>query len=1163
MSELQYNFISCVRKGIANEIQELNTDKTRPIVPVSFDLQVDNSTIATIDKAGDLIQLFAPIDILGYDTNKLHIRSEPKPNIGDFEPNYFPFIEFKAADFLWRFTPQGTAQDAKGLTPWITLIVLKIQEGDDDAEFEEIATHDKELPNKIKLTNDAPLPDLTSLWRWAHVQVTNEQGTDIAEGLASAPHTVGRLLCPRSLDAGVKYCAFVVPTFNQGRLRGLGKDITGSATNLSWEGEIATNDLELPYYHKWEFRTGLKGDFEYLVRLLEPRKISGLGKKKIDCSNPGYGLQNKVVSDIDGKKEKVLEFESALLSIDTEYTKWGYDNGKKNDEFQNELKDILNTSEIDKDDKKELKLLPPVYGKWHAYTSSPNQLLKNNNTESPWLHQLNTDPRHRFAAGLGTEVIKDHQEAFMEKAWQQIGDLPTFNETISQTQFAYALNSKLYSRLEKMPFNNLLNMATPITSKINEEGVNRTIQGRFQKSILPNALLVSSSRVLFRKNGPIRKNQINEILATEGNLNGIISTNSIFERIEGKSVSGINISQMNITTNQAIIGGVTNVAGLPTAQGIQFPDEGPNFQPCKEEGNLFGPGVNPILPGDNSLPDELINPDRDWTPGVLPRREIVDLGKDKGFLVKTKLPSEQIKDYKPDNPNVYSRIFNSDFTPKKGHNFTIGSINFKTNIKGFTSFKIPVGDFKFKEGLSTISNINKFSIAKNEVLLFDYFEGNLGTIKGKITDNKGNNLSGNIALSSYTNISTTIKSNGTYELKNVPPGYHKVIITSADGETMFSSIFVDEDDVVLTNVSFTPSLPAVTEFDAIWGLVNTEVIDTPTKTPPVPMDLNKIKRNILDKINPNKTIYNNYTNKIKTFLRHQFEGFKISPKKNSDSLDTIMAFPEFRVPMYEYLRNKSQDYILTGLEKVPQNTILLLKTNRRFIEAYMLGLNHEFAAELLWRDYPTDMRGTYFQQFWDEAETDSSEEEQKDIDELNNWKEKLGENEFNDRGKFNNKSGESEDNTVLLIRGDLLKKYPNTEIYIVPAIKEDTKLKPDFDEGNRQYPIFDGVLPPDITFLGFKIKPTEIRKEDGGYFIVFEERVSETRFGLDVTKSNDDLSWEHFAEVNDDSPYLNNKSPENIENTWKNASSAKIAKLTFQKPVRVSIHASRLIPDKN
>ena len=34
----------------------------------------------------------------------------------------------------------------------------------------------------------------------------------------------------------------------------------------------------------------------------------------------------------------------------------------------------------------------------------------------------------------------------------------------------------------------------------------------------------------------------------------------------------------------------------------------------------------------------------------------------------------------------------------------------------------------------------------------------------------------------------------------------------------------------------------------------------------------------------------------------------------------------------------------------------------------MVGLNHEFARELLWREFPTDQRGSYFRQFWDPSE---------------------------------------------------------------------------------------------------------------------------------------------------------------------------------------------------
>ena len=59
----------------------------------------------------------------------------------------------------------------------------------------------------------------------------------------------------------------------------------------------------------------------------------------------------------------------------------------------------------------------------------------------------------------------------------------------------------------------------------------------------------------------------------------------------------------------------------------------------------------------------------------------------------------------------------------------------------------------------------------------------------------------------------------------------------------------------------------------------------------------------------------------------------------------------------------------------------------------MVGLNHEFARELLWREYPTDQRGSYFRQFWDVRgvfdveglDAEALKEKLHDIPELHRW----------------------------------------------------------------------------------------------------------------------------------------------------------------------------------
>ena len=62
--------------------------------------------------------------------------------------------------------------------------------------------------------------------------------------------------------------------------------------------------------------------------------------------------------------------------------------------------------------------------------------------------------------------------------------------------------------------------------------------------------------------------------------------------------------------------------------------------------------------------------------------------------------------------------------------------------------------------------------------------------------------------------------------------------------------------------------------------------------------------------------------------------------------------------MYESLRDLSPELLLPGVGTIDLDTVTLLNSNPRFIEAYMVGLNHELASELLWREFPSDTRAS-------------------------------------------------------------------------------------------------------------------------------------------------------------------------------------------------------------
>lgn len=266
-----------------------------------------------------------------------------------------------------------------------------------------------------------------------------------------------------------------------------------------------------------------------------------------------------------------------------------------------------------------------------------------------------------------------------------------------------------------------------------------------------------------------------------------------------------------------------------------------------------------------------------------------------------------------------------------------------------------------------------------------------------------------------------------------------------------------------------------------------------------------------------------------------------TPASAPVGIDTIAAAPRFAKPMYESLRDLSQDLLLPGLAGVNPDSVIGLKTNRRFIEAYMVGLNVEMGGELLWRGFPTDQRSTYFDQFWDVT---AAKEARPDIDPISSWGgRKLGDaNGAPVREQF-----------VMLMRSALLRRYPNAIIYAAPAIAGPGTRTPDLDPAHEVFPAFRGEMRPDVSFFGFDISPDAVDGGDGtaGHYVVIQEHPTEPRFGLDVGSPAGDESHIRVA----DGP------PAGVSSaalTW-GRNAAHVAGMLRRRPFRVAIHASMLV----
>src|SRR4029079_5653731 len=94
--------------------------------------------------------------------------------------------------------------------------------------------------------------------------------------------------------------------------------------------------------------------------------------------------------------------------------------------------------------------------------------------------------------------------------------------------------------------------------------------------------------------------------------------------------------------------------------------------------------------------------------------------------------------------------------------------------------------------------------------------------------------------------------------------------------------------------------------------------------------------------------------------------------------------------------------------------------------------------------------------------------------------------------------GGDPDRVALLVRGQLLRRYPNTSVYAREQTPNAATLLKDA-QGRRpddaiQMPVFNGVIGEDITFFGFDIDHDEIDQ----WCFVLEEQMTEPRFGFDV-----------------------------------------------------------------
>jgi hypothetical protein len=309
--------------------------------------------------------------------------------------------------------------------------------------------------------------------------------------------------------------------------------------------------------------------------------------------------------------------------------------------------------------------------------------------------------------------------------------------------------------------------------------------------------------------------------------------------------------------------------------------------------------------------------------------------------------------------------------------------------------------------------------------------------------------------------------------------------------------------------------------------------------------------------------------------------------------------PDLRHPLYEELVRLDPELLMPGVGSLPRDTVALARLNTAFVEAFLLGANDMLAAEFAWREFPADPRGTWLSCFWnaiEDAEPGPGTPARGDIPAIAGWPRasRLGSHAGHDPAQT----------IVLILKGDLLRRYPRTSIYAVRATwaRNDAAIYERVEDTSRPpvYPSLFGTLGSDVTFVGLQF-PTDVRVDEdlvgdttaptsqrpqarAGWFLAFEQEPSEPHFGLDVgtaTHRNEvpqrweQLSWEHV--MGESGPtYVDlailirkaGRAPrlafddigpnQALKPTWASDAAA-MASITWQRPVRVLVHADQML----
>ncbi|WP_426361832.1 hypothetical protein [Streptomyces sp. E-08] len=1127
------------------------------------------------------LQLYGPGDVRAIDPKEI-VRVFPLPGTPDAEPTKFPLVEFERTELPWLLTPLRAGGTGE-LRPWLTLVCVPFSAGRPQRE--------PGVPLPVLRVKGSELPDPTTLHLWAHAQTLPGHETD-------PRRSVSRLLAPRRLEPQTSYTACLVPSFLAGRLAGLGRATDGASLAPAWDpGESVR--CELPVYFSWVFSTGEAGDFETLAARLQARPLPPhAGRRPLDVSRPGLFA--------DGPGPVVQEVESALRAPGN-LPRDPWPTGPQSAQWQQRLAKALVPISDDTGDE-DPDVLPPLYGGFHALRKGADP------ASAGWLDTLNLDPRWRVAAGLGARAVQADQEALMASAWRQLVDVQAANRLLDQARFARLVSGRLHLRhVRPLSADEVLRLATPLQSRI-ALTADTTLWSAVRASLLPNAMATTLFHRTVRPMGVLSR-RVGLIAGRAADAPEPPPFSTVLTSV-ASSPTGLAMPRCDPDGTVAFSVAPERVVGaerLAAVQKVFAPEDGAadawrQVAADATARSLQRDVTTEQLAATEPLPASGLN--RSFRLGSLPEAEAPE-----DFLARTRLdrhgdlvfPTERTG---PAGLDLFTDAVGTGTAPGRftgswtGPWDTAGGSTAEPagNWRGTCSGTLQMGPDRsgtWKGAFHGTWSNNTSGDGRTLTWLALYTGtwesgGEHGVWRGVCpgTWDAWNSSSDGV----FTGTWSSETHHGTFR-GTCPGDWDWDTASSTTGEwsaDCYGELRVVGEGPGAQQDPWEPG--ALKDLVDRWHATGTLPLDVFTgggllggqqARLPAPAVLDATPANLKDMVvsahdrvlGPSDAPPIPYRD---TFPAGTSQNAVVALTDPSVTVPAVVASlverpegtgpeapvqwaPVFQDAMWPPLSRQSNEWLFGGLEHVPADSAVLALTNAPFVASYMVGLNHEFARELRWREYPTDQRGTYFASFWGYG---------KDLPELHTWNRDL---------PLGAHLTAPPDRVVLVLRSALLRRYPGAIIYAAPLLGTEP------DEAHARHPIFRGGLDPDTAMVGFDLTEAELKASP--WCFVIAEQPTEPRFGLDDPDSDalttppptgawggpyvppntpgeaddwNDLKWSHLFDSKEAflaATHAPGTLRPNVSYgglVW-GRSAAGTARQCFQQPVRVILPAKRLL----